>query len=133
MLQVCSWSEGSDELGSKFLLSYTSLTLPYRKFMRKAFALAIIVTVLAIVAYLTKPSDEECIEKARDEYKASKFPTISGPQKINTQLLAETLEKNFTERLVIEDKLFYKEIYLLQEPKIEIGWGAFGFVNVDVK
>ena len=101
--------------------------------MRKAFALAIIATVLAIVAYLTKPSDETCIKKAGNEYKTSKVPVVSEPQKINTQLLAETLEQNFMESLFIEDKLLFKEIYLHQNPKIKIGWGAFGIVHVDAQ
>ncbi len=101
--------------------------------MRKAFALAIIATVLAITAYLTKPSDEVCLTKAIEEYKETKLPTVSTPQKVNTQLLAEALEKSFQSSLVIKDRFLYKEIYQEKGTKTRIGWGAFGWVNVDIK
>ena len=101
--------------------------------MRKAFSLAIIATILAIMAYLTKPSDETCIAKAIKEYKETKFPMVSTPQKINTRLLTETLQKNFISSLVIEDRLLYKEIYQVKGSKTRIGWGVFGWVTVDLK
>jgi hypothetical protein len=101
--------------------------------MRKAFALALIATSLAIMAHLTKPSDEACFTKAKEEFKEKKLPNVSTPQKVNTQLLAEALETNFMESLVIEDRVLYKEIYLDKGTKTKIGWGAFGWVNVDLK
>jgi 2-C-methyl-D-erythritol 4-phosphate cytidylyltransferase len=101
--------------------------------MRKAFALALIASILAVIAYLTKPSDEVCVTKAKEEFKETKLPAVSTPQKINTQLLAEALEKNFLSSLVIEDNFLYKEIYQDKGAKTKIGWGAFGWVNVELK
>jgi len=104
--------------------------------MRKALALALIATVLAVMAYITKPSDELCVLKAKEAFKETKLPTITTPatsQKINTQLLAETMEKNFEESLLIEDRFLYKNIYLVKGTKTRIGWGGFGWVNVEIK
>lgn len=101
--------------------------------MRKAIALAFIATCLAVMAYMMKPSDEACLTKAREEFRADKLPTVTTPQKVNVQLLAETLETNFMESLTIEDKFLYKEIYLDKGTKVKIGWGAFGWVNVDIQ
>ncbi|MCU7547735.1 hypothetical protein OCK74_01355 [Chitinophagaceae bacterium LB-8] len=102
-------------------------------FMRKALALALIATSLAIMAHLTMPSNEACLNKARKEFKENKLPTVTTAQKVNTQLLAETLETNFMESLVIEDRFLYKEIFLDKGTRTSIGWGAFGWVNINLK
>ena len=101
--------------------------------MRKAIALAFIATCLAVMAYMMKPTDEACLKKAREEFRADKLPTVTTPQKVNVQLLAETLETNFMGSLSIEDKFLYKDIYLVKGSRIKIGWGAFGWVNVEIK
>jgi hypothetical protein len=101
--------------------------------MRKALALALIATSLAIMAHLTMPSDEQCRQEAEKEFKEIKLPAVITAQKINTQLLAETLESSFMESLVIEDRFLFKEIYLNKGTRTQIGWGAFGWVNIDLK
>lgn len=101
--------------------------------MRKAIALAFIATCLAIMAYMMKPTDEVCLTKAREEFRENKLPTLTTTQEVNRQLLTETLEANFMESLKIEDKFLYKDIYLDKGTRMKIGWGAFGWVNVEIK
>lgn len=103
--------------------------------MRKALTLAFIVTILGIAAYLFKPSEEACIKKARQEFQKSTSYTIdSAPKEIDKNVFAQLLEKNFLQGLQVDDKVLYRNIYQKKGGKKEkIGWGAFGYVSVDIK
>jgi hypothetical protein len=103
--------------------------------MRKALALSFIVTVLAVAAYLFKPSEEACIKKARQEFlKSTSYTVDSAPTEIDKNVFAQLLEKNFLQGLEIDDKVLYRNIYQKKAGKKEkIGWGAFGYVSVDIK
>jgi hypothetical protein len=103
--------------------------------MRKALALSFIVTVLSVAAYLFKPSEEACIKKARQEFlKSTSYTVDSAPTEIDKNVFAQLLEKNFLQGLEIDDKVLYRNIYQKKAGKKEkIGWGAFGYVSVDIK
>ena len=103
--------------------------------MRKALALSIIITVLGVAAYFFKPSERECIEKAREEFRNKITYTIdTSPKEVNKDLFAQTLERNFLESLEVRDKFLYRDIYQnTGGTKNKIGWAALGWVNVDVK
>ena len=103
--------------------------------MRKALALAFIVTILGASAYLFKPSEEACIKKARQEFQKKISYTIdSAPKELDKNVFAQLLEKSFLQGLVVNDKFLYRNIYQQKAGKKEkIGWGAFGWVTVDIK
>ena len=103
--------------------------------MRKALALSLIITVLAVVAYFTKPSEEACITKARQEFEEKKLAYAGQtlPKGVNIDIFKETAAKNFLESLKVTDQVVLKAIYQQTgSSKKRIGWGAFGFVSVDV-
>ena len=57
--------------------------------MRKALALSFIVTVLGVLAYFLKPSEEACIKKAREEFlKSTAYTVDSAPQEIDKNVFA---------------------------------------------
>lgn len=104
--------------------------------MRKAFALALILTVLAAIAYFTKPSEEACIKKAQQEFEEKKLSYTGQtlPAGINPEVFKETAEKNFLESLQVSDRFILREISTLSGSKKErIGWAAFGYVSVTIK
>ena len=103
--------------------------------MRKALALSIIVTILGLTAYFLKPSEEACVEKARDEYRKKISYTVDiAPKELDKTVFAKLLEKNFLQKLEITDKFLYRDIYLKKAGvKNKIGWAAFGFVQVTIK
>lgn len=104
--------------------------------MRKALALSLIITFLAVIAYFTKPSEDACIKKAREEFAEKKlsYTNQALPPGVNPEIFKKTIEKSFMESLRVTDRLVLREIY--QETgssKTKIGWGAFGFVSVEIK
>ena len=103
--------------------------------MRKALALSFIVTILGLAAYLLKPSEEECVKKARNEYQKKIAYTVDiAPKELNKTVFAQLLEKNFLQKLEIADKFLYRDIYQKKAGvKDKIGWAAFGFVQVTIK
>jgi hypothetical protein len=103
--------------------------------MRKALALSFIVTVLGVLAYFFKPSEEACIKKAREEFfKSTAYTVDSAPQEIDKNVFAQLLEKNFLQGLEVDDKVLYRNIYQKKAgEKEKIGWGAFGYISVDIK
>ena len=103
--------------------------------MRKALALSIIVSVLAVAAYFFKPSEEACVKKAREKFRSKISYTIeSAPKEVDKNLFAETLEKNFLEKLEVSDQFLYRNIYERKGSETKkIGWAAFGLVQVDLK
>ena len=49
-------------------------------------------------------------------------------------LNAQLLEKNFLQGLEVDDKVLYRNIYQKKAgEKEKIGWGAFGYISVDIK
>ena len=109
--------------------------LSHINIMRKAFALSFIVTLLGLMAYFLKPSEEACIQKAMDEYQKKISYTVDiAPQEINKTVFAKLLEKSFLQKLEVADKFFYRDIYQKREGiRDKIGWAAFGFVQVTIK
>jgi hypothetical protein len=103
--------------------------------MRKAFSVSIIVSILALGAYFSKPSESKCLNNAKEEFRNKISYTVdAAPKSIDKTLFAETLEKNFLQGLEISDKYLYREIIQNSgSRKNKIGWGAFGWVNVDIK
>jgi len=103
--------------------------------MRKALALSFIVTILGLIAYLLKPSEEACVKKARDEYQKKIVYTVDiAPKELDKTIFAKLLEKNFLQKLEVADKFLYRDIYQKKAGvKDKIGWAAFGFVQVTIK
>lgn len=103
--------------------------------MRKALALSIIITVLGVTAYFFKPSEKECIQKAKEKFRNKiSYAIETSPKTIDKNLFAQTLEKNFLQGLEIRDKFLYRNIYQnAGGVKNKIGWAALGWVSVDLK
>jgi hypothetical protein len=103
--------------------------------MRKALSLSIIVSVLALVAYFTKPTEEACFKKATEEFREKIFYTVeSAPKEIEKSVFMRTLEKSFLQKIQVADKFLYREIYQRGvNGREKIGWAALGWVNVNVK
>jgi hypothetical protein len=103
--------------------------------MRKALALSIIVTVLGAGAYFFKPSEKQCVEKARAEFRNKiAYSVETSPKEVDKNLFAQTLEKNFLQELEVKDKFLYRDIYMnTGGAKNKIGWGALGWVKVNIK
>ena len=103
--------------------------------MRKALALSIIVSILAVAAYFSKPSEEACVKKASEKFRSKISYTIeSAPKEVDKNLFAEALEKSFLEKLEVSDQFLYRKIYeRAGSTTKKIGWAAFGLVQVDLK
>lgn len=103
--------------------------------MRKALALSLIVTVLGVAAYFFKPSEEDCIEKAKLEFRSKIAYTINAtPKQIDKNIFGLALEKIFLQELEVKDRFFYRDIYQNKaKAKNKIGWGAFGWISVNIK
>ena len=53
---------------------------------------------------------------------------------MDKNLFAESLEKNFVEKLEVSDQFLYRNIYeKAGSTTNKIGWAAFGLVQVDLK
>lgn len=106
------------------------------RFMRKALSLAIIVTVLGVFAYFTKPSKDACISKAREEFRNKQlgYTLQNLPAGVNREVFQKLAEKAFLLSIQVEDKFFYRAIYQVDNKKNKksIGWGAFSWVSVDL-
>jgi len=104
--------------------------------MKKALATSIIFTFLMVLAYLTKPSKEKCLQEAMETYRLKKldYAAKTLPSNIKTGLFQETAEKAFLESIGVNDRFIYKDIYQTDNPsKTRIGWGAFGWVKVELR
>lgn len=100
--------------------------------MRRAIALVLIMTVIVLIAYFTKPSEQQCIKEATEQYqKVVSNAAQTVPGNISKELLQTTMQKAFEESLHVKDNMVYQQIYLQKdEGKSNIGWGAFGIVQV---
>jgi hypothetical protein len=103
--------------------------------MRKALSLSFIVCIIALAAFLSKPTEEACIKKATEKFRSRISYTVEkAPKEIDKNLFAETLEKKFLQELEVADKFLYRDIYQnVKTTKNKIGWAAFGFVQVNLK
>lgn len=103
--------------------------------MRKALALSIIVSILAVTAYFTKPTEEACFKKATEEYRKKISYTVdAAPKEVEKNIFAQTLEKSFLQKLQVADKFLYRTIYQRGvNGTNRIGWAAFGWISVNVK
>ena len=103
--------------------------------MRRAIALVLIMVVIVLIAYFTKPTEQQCIQEAKGQYqKVLNNAAQSVPGNISKELLKSTLQKAFEESLHVKDRLVYQEIYLQKDDdQTNIGWGAFGIVQVNLK
>lgn len=103
--------------------------------MRRAIALVLIMVVIVLMAYFTKPTEQQCIQEAKGQYqKVLNNAAQSVPGNISKELLKSTMQKAFEESLQVKDHLVYQEIYLQKDDdKTNIGWGAFGIVQVNLK
>lgn len=103
--------------------------------MRRAIALVLIMTIVVLIAYFTKPSEEQCIKVATQQYEQvvnNAAQTVPG--NISKELLEATMLKAFEESLQVKDYIVYRQLYLQKdEDKNNIGWGAFGIVQVDLE
>ncbi|MEI6947723.1 hypothetical protein V9K67_11060 [Paraflavisolibacter sp. H34] len=101
--------------------------------MRKPIALALIATVLAVVAYVTKPSEEKCREEAAKDFAQKAATTADAlPPNINPGVWQQAAEKAFMESVQVEDHFLFRSIYRQSGPeKKRIGWAALGKVQVD--
>jgi hypothetical protein len=109
---------------------------PLIKLMRKALALSVIVTVLAVVSYMAKPSEAACFAEIKKEFQTVKldYTLETLPSGIDRDVFAQTAEKAFLETVEIKDQFVYRAIYQgTGDNHRRIGWGAFGVVRVDVK
>ena len=102
--------------------------------MKKALTLALIVTALGAAAYFLKPSEEKCVAKAKEAFQEKVSYTVdSAPKEIDKTIFVKLLEKNFLQKLEVQDRFFYRDIYQKKAgQKTKIGWAAFGWVNVNV-
>ncbi len=125
--------------GSRIASGFLLLTIAnyyLQTLMKKAFAVALIFTFLMLLAYLTKPTKEKCLEEAMDTYRLTRldYATKTLPSNINTDLFQETAEKAFSESLQVEDRFVYMAIYqTANNSKRRIGWGVFDWVKVEIK
>lgn len=103
--------------------------------MKKALTLSIVVSMLALAAFFTKPTEEACFKKATEEFRKKIFYTVEdAPGNIEKSVFAQTLEKSFLQKIQVADKFLYRDIYQRGiNGKNKIGWAAFGWVNVDLK
>jgi hypothetical protein len=101
--------------------------------MRKPIALALIATILAVSAYLTKPSEEKCRDEAAKDFAQKAETTAQAlPPGINADVWQQAAEKAFMESIRIEDRFLYRSIYRQSGPqKKHIGWAALGKVQVN--
>ena len=104
--------------------------------MKKALTVSLIFTFLAIVAYLSKPSEAKCLSEAKQTYEKEKlsYTTQALPANINPEVLRQAAEKAFVETLEINDRFLYRDILQTKgDTKTKIGWAAFGWVQVAFK
>lgn len=103
--------------------------------MRRAFSLALIVVILAVTAFLSKPSEKVCFSEARKAFRENldrAEPAI--PVSVNRDVFRSIAEKIFQQSLKVEDRFVYKVIYQEKGGDThQIGWAAFGYVQVEPK
>ena len=104
--------------------------------MKKALTISVLLTAIAALAYFTKPSDDRCVQQAKQSFEEKKlsYTTQTLPSNIDKDLFRVAMEQKFSESIKIEDRFIYKEILEVSgNTKQRIGWGAFGWVNIELK
>jgi hypothetical protein len=103
--------------------------------MRKALTVSIIITFVAVVAYISKPTETRCLQEVRKVYKTQglSYTTQALPPNINPEVLRQTAEKAFMETVEIKDRYLFRDILQLKgNTNTKIGWAAFGWVQVGI-
>jgi len=103
--------------------------------MRRAIALALIMVIIVLVAYFTKPTRQQCMDEAVAQYeKVLDNMVENAPATVSKELFRTTLLKAFEQGLSVKDNMVYQQIYQ-QKGGVNntIGWGAFGLVQIHFK
>lgn len=87
----------------------------------------LIVMLVSAAAYFTKPSDEECKLEGRKAAKEYILEDNPGSRFALVDRFAERASENF---VTVEDKFLYKTILFKDK---QIGWAAFGMLNIKMK
>jgi hypothetical protein len=96
-----------------------------KNFMKKVLNVKLLVLfILAVIAYFTKPSDEQCRTKITQELNKRGYKVaIYFQRDKNNQI------KGLVNDISIKDRLIYKDVYYYFEGENKkIGLGAFGKV-----
>lgn len=90
--------------------------------MKKTNIIIVLVLILAIVAFISKPSERQC----RDAVADSKM------QDYNTVLFEGLARKMVNKGIIIKDYIFLKQIKFAYDGSTKtLGWGAFGQVFIN--
>ena len=96
--------------------------------MKIVYSIVIGLTIVAILAALTKPSDEACRLKATAEVKKYLNDGVDSQYALINNVIDSIAE----EAVSIEDYVFYKQInYSYNGGVRTIGFGFFGIVYID--
>jgi hypothetical protein len=98
--------------------------------MKRSLIIAfILLFVITIIAYVTKPSDSNCRSVAESHMKNKLEGKMNGFRYALVERLAERTVEN---GISINDKVLYKQItFTFSGNTKDIGWGAFGNVHID--
>lgn len=95
--------------------------------MKKFQVFVFTLIVLSVVAYFTKPADAQCLRQAQ----AAVRSRIQGDYSGNHAVIDRMLEGVVKKAVRVEDRFLYKSIvYTYGGTTRQIGWGAFGMVNI---
>ena len=107
---------------------YFNLYILKNKTMRTILKVIIGLLVLVLIAFVTKPSDEKCKEKASVEVEQKLKKEVNS----ESNFVNRIIEVASTNKVWVEDKVLYKEINFTFKGKTKkIGYGVFGMVNID--
>ncbi len=104
--------------------------------MKRPIALVIIMMVILLTAYFTKPTDVRCFAEAKAQYEKQVLSSLEKnlPPTVDRTLFAITFKNAFAKSLRVQDKIIYKAIYQQKANHLySIGWGGLGMVNVTIK
>lgn len=87
--------------------------------MKKLTIFIVIVSIILLIAFISKPSDPECRQVATD-HKMQSYDAL---------LFEGLARKIVTKNISIKDRIIYKEInFSYDGSTFNIGWAAFGQV-----
>ena len=97
--------------------------------MRILKILVLILIIAASWAYISKPSDIECRQKA-ESMMITKIEAEMPPGGFGSGIVQKVAELSISKGIIISDHLVYKSITFSNSGKSRsIGWAAFGRVN----
>lgn len=107
---------------------YFNFYILKHKKMRTTLKVIIGLLVLIFIAFVTKPSDETCKEKASVEVEQKLKKEVNS----DMNLVNRMIEVASANKVWVEDKILYKEINFTFDGKTRnIGYGMFGMVKID--